>query len=290
MMRQTYTNIPNNRHSRMLLSGIHTCPEVIPPKDARLLRAGMTLLFIFFLLSTAFAQTGRISVESTPKGAVVYVDSVLAGTTPLERHEVSVGKHELKVVYPNATSWLNVSKHEIIDVAADADARYTFELGSLLALNTKPAGATVMLRDRELGATPLYYRSPDLISGTLVLKKEGYEQSTISVTPETPFPPLIALKPLAQNIDEKLPDVLPADYENGSSPRWATYAAATSMILSGVLSAYWKDRANSDFDKYVETRDPALLASTQRLDHRSGIAITISHASFAALAYLLLSE
>ncbi|HEY5615137.1 MAG TPA: hypothetical protein VIL52_03875, partial [Bacteroidota bacterium] len=104
------------------------------------------------------------------------------------------------------------------------------------------------------------------------------------------FPPLIALKPLAQNIDEKLPDVLPADYENSSSPRWATYAAATSMILSGVLSAYWKDRANSDFDKYVETRDPALLASTQRLDHRSGIAITISHASFAALAYLLLSE
>ncbi|MCI0707260.1 MAG: PEGA domain-containing protein [Ignavibacteriae bacterium] len=258
--------------------------------DARLKSAGMTLfLFITLPLVTALSQTGRITVASTPSSAEVYVDSLLAGTTPLEQHLIPVGIHHLKVVYPNATSWLNISKIETIDVAADSDVRYTFELGSLLTLNSNPSGAIVKLRDRELGVTPLYYRSPSPLSGTLLVTKDGYEPGNVSITPETVFPPLITLSPTVTN-GTKLPDVLPPDHENGSDLRWETYAAAASMVIAGVLSAYWKDQANQDFDKYVQTRDPALLASTQRLDHRAGIAITLSHASFAALAYLLLSE
>ena len=253
-------------------------------------RYACILLTLLVAGTTCLAQTGHITVASTPAGAAVYVDSVFAGTTPLERLEVSAGRHTVKVFYPNATSWLKTSKSETIDVADGADSRYTFELGSLLTLNSKPTGATVSLRGRELGVTPLYYTSPDQLSGALIIKKDGYEESSVNVPPDMTFPPLVTLKPLSQDLDEKLPNVLPSEYENDRGPRWATYAAVTSMVVAGVLSAYWKNQANNDFDKFVETGDPALLVSTQKLDHRAGISITVSHISFAALAYLLIME
>lgn len=62
------------------------------------------------------------------------------------------------------------------------------------------------------------------------------------------------------------------------------------MIVSGVLSAYLKDQANREFDRYLQSRDPAQLTSTRRLDRASAITLAISQVSFAVLTYLLLSE
>ncbi|HEY4611385.1 MAG TPA: PEGA domain-containing protein [Bacteroidota bacterium] len=258
-----------------------------PRNDIKFLR----FLFLIFVVTNAtFAQTGKLTVESKPSGAAVYVDSVLVGATPLQRYELRAGSHVLRLSYPSATSWMSVSKKETVEVAADSDVRYTYELGSLLTINSKPSGATVTLHSRELGTTPLFYRTAGPLSGTLLLKKEGYEPNALALTAEMPVPPLIMLKPLSPDMEERFPDVLPPEYEGNSSPRWLTYVAASSMVVGSVLSAYWKDKANGEFNRYVATRDPVFLASTQRLDHRSGIAITISHVSFAALAYLLLSE
>ncbi len=248
--------------------------------------------FIVFSLSLAAvcsAQNGWLTVESKPSGAAVYIDSMLVGTTPLQRHEVRTGKHDLRVVYPRATSWMAVSKQQTIELT-EQEVRYAFELGSVLALNSRPGGATVFLQNRELGTTPLFYRASDPLKGTLLIRKEGYEPAAIPLAPDNPIPPRIELRPLNTDGGGSLPDVLPQEYHNGSSPRWMSYAAASTMILSGVLSAYWKDQANHDFDRYNATKDPALLASTRRLDNRSGVAITISHLSFAFLAYLFLSD
>ncbi|MGH2569229.1 MAG: PEGA domain-containing protein [Bacteroidota bacterium] len=262
--------------------------ESLKAGQAGLLRNG---LIIFFLsLSTANAQTGRLTVESTPSGAAVYVDSMLVGTTPLLQHEVYEGRHELKLFYPSATSWMAISKKETIDLSSGQEVRYAYELGTVLTLNSKPAGASVLYQSRELGMTPLLYRTPRALSGTLLVKKDGYEPAAISVSPEYTAPLMVELRPYSADMADRLPDVLPPEYHNGSSPRWMTYATASSMVLSGVLSAVWKNQANRDFDQYLVTKDPALFASTQRLDRRSGIAITVSHLSFALLAYLLVSD
>lgn len=258
--------------------------------QAGLPRNAVFFAFVLLSFSITHAQTAWLTVESKPSGAEVYIGSMLVGTTPLQRHEVRTGKHDLRVVYPRATSWMAVSKQETIELAAEQEVRYTFELGSVLTLSSKPVGATVLLQNRELGVTPLFYRTTDPLIGTLLIRKEGYEPAAIPLAPDYPIPPRIELKPLDSDAASKLPDVLPAEYRDGSPPRWMSYAAASTMILSGVLSAYWKDQANHDFDRYTATKDPALLASTKRLDNRSGVAITISHLSFAFLAYLLLSD
>lgn len=247
-------------------------------------------ILLLCLASICWSQTGLVTIESKPPGAAVYIDSMFVGKTPLLQKEARPGSHELRVIYPNATSWMALSKQQAIEVEPGKEVRYAFELGSILTLNSRPAGASVFLQDRELGMTPLYYRASNPLSGTLLLKKEGYEPTAVALAPEYAIPPRIDLKPLSNNGADKMPDVFPADYRNGSSPRWATYAAASTMIISGVLSAYWKNQANSDFDKYSTTKDPALLSSTQHFDNLSGITIAISHLSLALLAYLLLSE
>lgn len=242
----------------------------------------------FLISPLTLAQTGRLTVESKPPGATVFVDSLYAGTTPLRDYETTAAPHTLRLVYPGLTSWLAVTKTMPIEVRAGQEVRYDIELGSIFTILSTPSGATVLFQEHELGTTPLLYRSESPLSGMLLLNKNGFEAATLPLAPSYPFLSRIELKPLSNT--HQPPEVLPPDYLDSVSPRWATYVAASTMILSGVLSAYWKDRANRDFDRYGLTKDPALLASTQSLDRRSGIAITISHLSFAALAYLLLSE
>lgn len=249
----------------------------------------LSFCFLVSLPHFVLAQTGRLTVESKPSGATVFIDSVLVGATPLREYETTSGPHTLRLVYPHPTSWLAVTKTVPIEVRTGQAAHYDIELGSVFTIHSTPSGASVLFQNRELGTTPLLYRSDSPLSGTLILKKDGFEPAAIPIAQEHVVPSRIELKPLSTE-PNRLPDVLPPDYLDSVSPRWATYVAASTMILSGVLSAYWKDRANRDFDRYSLTKDPALLASTQRLDRRSGIAITISHVSFAALAYLLLSE
>jgi hypothetical protein len=249
-----------------------------------------SLILLSFIAVQSFAQTGRVTVASKPSGAGVYLDSSFVGTTPLVRSDVRAGVHELRVVYPKTTSWMAVSKKQSIELAADQTVFYSFELGSVVTVNSRPSGAGVYLQDRQLGTTPLYYKASDPLNGTLLLKKAGYEPTAIAVAPGYPIPSRIDLTPLGNGGPDKLPEVLPTDYRNGSSPRWMTYAAASSMIVSGVLSAYWKNQANHDFDLYNTTKDPALLSSTQHYDNLSGITIVLSHLSFALLAYLLLSD
>ena len=254
------------------------------------MRSTPTLILVSFIATQSFAQTGRVTVESKPSGAAVYLDSSFIGVTPLVRNEVRTGTHELRVVYPNTTSWMAVTKKQTIELTADQAVLYSFDLGAVVTVNSRPSGASVYLQDRQLGTTPLYYRAADPLNGTLLLKKAGYEPRAIALAPDHVIPLRIDLIPLDKAGPDKLPEVLPTDYRNGSSPRWMAYAAASTMIVSGVLSAYWKNQANHDFDVYNTTKDPALLSSTQHYDNLSGITIVLSHLSFALLAYLLLSD
>jgi hypothetical protein len=62
------------------------------------------------------------------------------------------------------------------------------------------------------------------------------------------------------------------------------------MILSGVTSAYFKDQANKEFDRYLQSKNPSSLSTTNRLDREAAISLVISQISFVVLSYLLLRE
>jgi hypothetical protein len=89
---------------------------------------------------------------------------------------------------------------------------------------------------------------------------------------------------------EKNPDLFLANSNDNVTRLWMGYAAGATMILSGVLSAYLKNQSDKDFDSYIATNDPSLLASTHRLDTLAGTALFLAEISFGVLTYLLLSQ
>lgn len=89
---------------------------------------------------------------------------------------------------------------------------------------------------------------------------------------------------------DKIHDLYLSTSNQEQKKLWIGYAAGAAMILSGMTAAYLKDQANKDFDSYLQTRDPATLATTQRLDRQAGVALTITEVSLGVLLYLFLSE
>ncbi len=252
------------------------------------------ILFILLLVVDAAAQQpasndGWLTVQSNPPGAEIYIDSTYIGKTPIQRQAVQSGRHLLKIFYPSAAAWNALSKTETTFVTSGNEVQLTIELGALLSINSDPAGARVFNQGVELGMTPLFYRSGLPLIGQLTLQKEGYESTSLPLN-TAQVSTLVRLKPVSSNSLPRLPDILPPNVGNGNSTRLLTYVAGATMIVSGVVAAYFKEQGNQEFDKYLATSDPSSLSSTRTFDRESAIAITITQLSFAALVYLLLSE
>jgi hypothetical protein len=177
--------------------------------------------------------------------------------------------------------------------------------GGRVSIHSNPQGAEVYEGSRLVGMTPierlpvtggthiftLFYPSPhswDAVwkSDTLVVARDQETRSIVD----------LAVSPKSIMVPERIParisdqGLFLADSKNENGNRWLKYAAGATMIISGVASAYFKDRSNKDFDSYVATGDPSLLSSTHRFDRLAGATLAISQLSFGLLAYLLLSE
>jgi hypothetical protein len=64
--------------------------------------------------------------------------------------------------------------------------------------------------------------------------------------------------------------------------------AASVMISSGAIAAYFKNRANEKFDLYQRFRRQEDLDKTNQLDKYSAVSLVLTEISFAVLVYILL--
>ncbi|MBI2619003.1 MAG: PEGA domain-containing protein [Ignavibacteriales bacterium] len=250
------------------------------------MKTGLTILLVSLAFEAVESQTTHISFFSDPPGAEVFIDSTFAGRTPLLQVEVPHGLRRIRLFLPSASDWNAVARNETLQVVAGEEIQKTYELGSTLAVNSIPPGASVLLGGVELGTTPLYYRSSKSVKGELIVRKQGFEPKSIDASAPPGF---VTLNPLNGGI------LSGTEIEYEESPdsdlrRWATYSSGAAMVISGVIAAYYKERANSRFDQYLSTNRPDDLASTNRNDRRSAIALVVTQISLATLTYLLLSE
>jgi hypothetical protein len=137
--------------------------------------------------------------------------------------------------------------------------------------------------------TPLYVRGASSIAGNLIIQKSGYDSLTVPSNEIKQGFLRLQLRPAGgpgatrSSGDLRGPDLVATDH-------WPTYVSGLTMIVSGVTSAYLKDQANKEFDRYLVSKNPASLSTTNRLDRGAAISLVISQISFVVLSYLLLSE
>lgn len=260
----------------------------------------MTRIFIIgliFACSNLPAQSkpesdslGSVSIMTEPAGADVYVDSVFVGKSPVQRFGVAPGQHKIKAFYPSVFAWNAVVAEEALAQTGVEDQEIRLTLGEVLRIQSEPSGSIVRYGGAELGTTPLYARFPTRQTGPLMLQKEGYD--SLSVPPSDSRERFLRLQLVPQNgLHEPVQsgDVVGT---NGviASDHALVYASSATMIVSGLASAYMKDRANRNYDSYLQSNNPAELTATRRLDRGALATLILSQISFALLTYLLLSE
>jgi len=256
-----------------------------------------TLLIASALVcSSLFSQTaprsdslGSVTLLTDPPGADLYIDSTYVGKSPLQHLIIQRGGHRIKAFYPSVFSWNASLKEEPLEVPDSGNIEKHLVLEKTLAIQTDPPDGIVLYKGKSLGATPLYVRGTSNLEGNMVIEKSGYDSLTIPPDEiKTGFLRL-RLRPagdpgaILPPGDLRGPDLVATD-------RWPTYVSGLTMIISGVTSAYFKDQANKEFDRYLLSKDPASLSTTNKLDREAAISLVITQISFVVLSYLLLRE
>ena len=256
-----------------------------------------TLIIASILVcSSLFSQTpprpdtmGTVTVVTEPPGADLFIDSMYVGKSPVRSLSLQRGDHRMRAFYPSVFSWNATVTEEALHVADTGNFEKRLVLGTILKIQTEPPGGTVLYDGKLLGVTPLYVREAPFISGNLIIQKSGYDSLTVTQNEinegflRLRLRPVVGLgtAPVASGL--RGPDLVATD-------QWPTYVSGLAMIVSGVTSAYLKAQANKEFDRYLVTKNPASLSTTNRLDRGATISLVISQISFVVLSYLLLSE
>jgi len=246
--------------------------------------------------SSLFSQTsprpdslGTVTVLTEPSGADLFIDSMYVGKSPLQNISIQRGSHHIKAFYPSVFSWNASVIEETLEVVAAGNFEKRLVLGNFLKVQTDPPGGNVLYNGKSLGTTPLYIRGALSIAGNLIIQKGGYDSLTVPSDKIKEGFLRLQLRPAGNPGgtlspgDLRGPDLVATDH-------WPTYVSGLAMIVSGVTSAYLKDQANKEFDRYRVSKNPASLSTTNRLDREAAISLVISQISFVVLSYLLLSE
>lgn len=115
---------------------------------------------------------GNLRVETTPPGAVVTLDGVEKGKSPLALTGLGIGQHQLNLALDG---FLPVAKTvEVSDQQTTAvQEALTRAEGRIVCLSV-PAGAKILLDGREVGVTPLTLEDVPVGKRLISLTLEGY--------------------------------------------------------------------------------------------------------------------
>lgn len=247
-------------------------------------RGGMISILICALWSASLAGDFRLTVRSDPPGALVYLDTLLAGTTPLVIDSLD-GPVALRLVGGASASWLAPVRAETLTVRQDTTVDY--RLRSRYYLNTVPSGAEVFHGDTLAGITPLVFGDSLLAEGrALALRKPGYRDLSIGRAELTGGSLILPLELLPGETPERKSMVLGVPSSRGLRLHLSGY----STLLFGLMTAYLKSRADQANQDYLRTQDPAYLARRNRLDQQAAVSIVVTEISLGFFIYFLLLE
>jgi hypothetical protein len=254
------------------------------------------LIVFFFFCAGLYGQSippadsaGWVTIITEPAGADLYVDSLYVGKAPIKQARMAVGSHTVRAFYPSVFAWNAVVTQESLLVVSSVNAEKRMNVGEVVRIQSDPPYGIVRVEGRTLGTTPLYIRLSAPLAGDLIIEREGFDSLRVPITEIKNG--MIRVKLRSRNgMEGSAPGDGLAMNEITATDRWLTYASGATMIVSGVASAYLKDRANRHFDAYSLTNNAADLLRTRTLDRQAAATLIISEISFAVLAYLLLSD
>ena len=264
------------------------------------LRRGCGVLAL--LICTAFAVRAQggpadstapalcsLTLRTGTDTAWVFIDSLRAGRTPLTVDSLRGGRHALRLVQSDLSSWLTGSINDTVFLAPGEQKTLQYSFERRVMVVTDPSGAIVSIGDSVAGTTPLLLLPGSTgLPSSITVERKGYEKTSLLL----PAGGSGIARAALQKIWQSEPSESPLMTESGRSERTGMrlYVAGGVTVVAGVAAAYWKIKADGKNALYQETGDPAFQRETHRLDTSSALALLVTQAGFAFFTYFLLSD
>jgi len=133
----------------------------------------------------AGGATATVNIKSKPDDAVVVIDDVMKGRTPLTVENITAGEH---VIVLKKDGYF--MKKATVSVAADTTVDLTFELIKPLEriIQSTPPGAEVLIDGKAAGITPCTVGKLKPGEHVITLRLKGYEtiEGKVTLTPDGP--------------------------------------------------------------------------------------------------------
>lgn len=169
-------------------------PTATHPKKVSLSKIALALLTLIGLVAVIVyiqqtppsppqsVQGGTVYVQTVPEGANYYIDGKYVGLTPCEAKDIQRGPHRISVKmdgYEEGSQSVEVEplgKHQIILQLKPTDAPQVAKGG--MEIRSEPSGAQCYLDNRYVGLTPHVIDGVEPGQHSILIKKDGYEDST----------------------------------------------------------------------------------------------------------------
>ncbi|MGE5810118.1 MAG: hypothetical protein ACM339_01350 [Ignavibacteria bacterium] len=233
------------------------------------------LIFVlFFSVRAQEINTGdckpELSVETDINQALIFINGNIAGRGELDS-AVEKGKYVI-IVKENTDEW---NAKVYIDTLLAYECReysLNYKFNSRIYLKTEPQDVYVYRSDSLFGHTPIFINRSDFIGNSFELRKPGYDNKVISLG-DIENSSIVKLNYSGKEYGESF-------YEKDIFK-----VLVGSIIILGGTTAYFKLKADEEFDNYQSNGSLRSLYNTRRYDLISGISFAALQINFGVLIY-----
>ncbi len=180
----TLTDTETGTHQLLLRkTGFDDYTRTILIEPATPVTVGATLSKSLPETTPPSASTGSIAVTSSPLGAMVFVDGIPRGTTPVILPEIPTGNHRVTLSFKGYDDWnhtISVGSGQMAAINAELDA--TKEITGSLAVITDPPGAEIYIDGNFKGVSPVTIQGLSAGMHTILLTLQEYTDNSTTIT------------------------------------------------------------------------------------------------------------
>lgn len=241
------------------------------------------LIFLFFTIQLVLSQEryGFVNINTEPNGAFVYIDSELVGRTPIVNLKIKVGTYTLKIKNPELSDWLEQDITQKIEIKENDTLNLSLTFEKFIKISSNPFSADIFLGDSVIGTTPAILKLKNLLGKTLKITKKGYKDAEVFVDGKT------------QKIEVNLTPQNGIETELRTEPKdklKTVIPIAGASVASGVISVYFKAKADKLYEEYLKTGDISKLNAVRTYDKIAGLTLIIFELTTAIAVYILLKD
>ncbi len=235
-----------------------------------------------------FSQVGYLTIDS-PANMTIYLDSLLIARQPFADLAVLSGRYMISIAPVNDFSWNQRSQGKEIEIKP-FERKYVDLNGlSQVKIYSNPIGSDVFAGNKFLGKTPLILPRTDIEGQELQLKRAGYKEQKLSLSPDqSEF--TLNLTPIDPEQVQRVNEVL----LGGTKVNWLRESLVLTSFVSSWAAFFFKRKADDLYTQYQGASIPGridyLYNETQKYDRYSEVALGVSAVSLGVYIFILVTE